>query len=67
MLLTTRAESTIPLLLTALSMITLRMKDSQTLNSLNSRNRKRIMEKGVDWLPDASLDKLEDIHQKVDK
>ena len=51
----------------AFYMITLRMQEASTLNSLNSRNRKRIMEKGVDWLPDASLDKLEDIHQKVDK
>ena len=45
----------------------LRMQEPSTLNSLNARNRKRIMEKGVDWLPDASLDKLEDIHQKIDK
>ena len=51
----------------AFYMITLRMQEASTLNSLNSRNRKRILEKGVDWLPDASLDKLEDIHQKVDK
>ena len=50
----------------AFYMITLRMQDPSTLNSLNSRNRKRIMEKGVDWLPDANLDKLEDIHQKVE-
>ena len=48
----------------AFYMITLRMQDSYTLNSLNARNRKRIMEKRVDWLPDASLDKLEDIHLK---
>ena len=50
----------------AFYMITLRMADPSTLNSINSRNRKRIMEKGVDWLPDASLDKLEDLHQKVE-
>ena len=50
----------------AFYMITLRMQEASTLNSLNARNRKRILEKGVDWLPDASLDKLEDIHQKVD-
>ena len=48
----------------AFYMITLRMQDPTSLNSLNTKNRKRIMEKGVDWLPDASLDKLEDIHQK---
>ena len=47
----------------AFYMITLRMQEASTLNSLNSRNRKRIMEKGVDWLPDASLDKL-NVHQK---
>ena len=51
----------------AFYMITLRMQEASTLNSLNARNRKRILEKVVDWLPDASLDKLEDIHQKVDK
>ena len=45
----------------AFYMITLRMQDPSILNSINSRNRKRIMEKGVDWLPDASIDKLEDI------
>ena len=45
----------------AFYMITLRMQDSSSLNSINSRNRKRIMEKSVDWLPDASLDKVEDI------
>ena len=50
----------------AFYMITLRMQEPSTLNSLNARNRKRIMENGVDWLPDANLDKLEDIHQKVD-
>jgi len=48
----------------AFYMITLRMADPSTLSSINARNRKRIMEKGVDWLPDANLDKLEDIHQK---
>ena len=42
------------------------MADPSTLNSINSKNRKRIMEKGVDWLPDANLDKLEDLHQKVE-
>ena len=46
----------------AFYMITLRMQDPTSLNSLNTKNRKRIMEKGVDWLPDASLDKLEDIY-----
>jgi hypothetical protein len=51
----------------AFYMITLRMQEPSTLNSLNAKNRKRILENGVDWLPDASLDKLEDIHQKVDK
>ena len=50
----------------AFYMITLRMQDPSILNSINSRNRKRIMEKGVDWLPDANLDKLENIHQKGD-
>ena len=35
-----------------------------TLNSSNARNRKKIIEKSVDWLPDASLDKLEDNNQK---
>ena len=45
----------------AFYMITLRMQDPTNLNSINTRNRKRIIEKGVDWLPDASLDKLEDI------
>ena len=48
----------------AFYMITLRMKDSSTLNSLNARNRKKIIEKSVDWLPDASLDKLGDNNQK---
>ena len=42
------------------------MADPSSLNSINARNRKKIMEKGVDWLPDANLDKLEDLHQKVE-
>ena len=50
----------------AFYMITLRMADPSSLNSINARNRKKIMEKGVDWLPDANLDKLEDLHQKVE-
>ena len=45
-------------------MITLRMKEASTLNSSNARNRKKIIEKSVDWLPDATLDKLEDNSQK---
>jgi hypothetical protein len=48
----------------AFYMITLRMKEASTLNSSNARNRKKILEKSVDWLPDASLDKLEDNNQK---
>ena len=48
----------------AFYMITLRMKEASTLNSSNARNRKKIIEKSVDWLPDASLDKLEDNNQK---
>ena len=48
----------------AFYMITLRMKEPSTLNSSNARNRKKILEKSVDWLPDASLDKLEDNNQK---
>ena len=40
------------------------MKEASTLNSSNARNRKKILEKSVDWLPDASLDKLEDNNQK---
>ena len=48
----------------AFYMITLRMKEASTLNSSNARNRKKIIEESVDWLPDASLDKLEDNNQK---
>ena len=48
----------------AFYMITLRMKEASTLNSSNARNRKKIIEKSVDWLPDATLDKLEDNSQK---
>ena len=40
------------------------MKEASTLNSSNARNRKKIIEKSVDWLPDASIDKLEDNNQK---
>ena len=50
----------------AFYMITLRMKEPSTLNSSNARNRKKILEKSVDWLPDASLDKLEDNQKKKD-
>ena len=48
-------------------MITLRMKDPTTLNAVNSRNRQKILEKRVDWLPDSSLDKLEDNHLKAEE
>ena len=51
----------------AFYMITLRMKDPTTLNAVNSRNRQKIMEKRVDWLPDSSLDKLEDNHLKAEE
>ena len=44
----------------AFYMITLRMADPQNLNSVNSRNRERMLEKGVDWLPDCTVDKLDD-------
>ena len=50
----------------AFYMITLRMKDPATLNAVNSRNRQKILEKRVDWLPDSSLDKLEDNHLKAE-
>ena len=48
----------------AFYMITIRMKDASTLNSSNARNRKKIIEKSVDWLPDATLDKLGDQKKK---
>ena len=51
----------------AFYMITLRMKDPTTLNAVNSRNRQKILEKRVDWLPDSSLDKLEDNHLKAEE
>jgi hypothetical protein len=51
----------------AFYMITLRMKDPATLNAVNSRNRQKILEKRVDWLPDSSLDKLEDNHLKAEE
>ena len=44
----------------AFYMITLRMADPQNLNSVNSKNRERMFEKGVDWLPDCTVDKLDD-------
>ena len=47
-------------------MITLRMNDPASLNAINSRNRQNILEKRVDWLPDSSLDKIEDNHIKVE-
>jgi len=50
----------------AFYMITLRMQDPATLNAVNSRNRQKILEKRVDWLPDSSLDKLEDNHLKAE-
>ena len=51
----------------AFYMITLRMKDPSTLNAVNSRNRQKILEKRVDWLPDSSLDRLEDNHLKAEE
>ncbi len=51
----------------AFYMITLRMKDPATLNAVNSRNRQKILEKRVDWLPDSSLDRLEDNHLKAEE
>ena len=51
----------------AFYMITLRMKDPTTLNAVNSRNRQKILEKRVDWLPDSSLDKIEDNHLKAEE
>ena len=47
-------------------MITLRMNDPANLNAINSRNRQKIMEKKIDWLPDSSLDRIEDNHLKVE-
>ena len=50
----------------AFYMITLRMNDPTTLNAINSRNRQKILEKRVDWLPDSTLDKIEDNNLKVE-
>ena len=50
----------------AFYMITLRMSDTKSLNSINSRNKQKILEKRVDWLPDSSLDRIEDNHLKVE-
>ena len=47
-------------------MVTLRMNDPANLNAINSRNRQKILEKRVDWLPDSSLDRIDDNHFKVD-
>ena len=47
-------------------MITLRMNDPTSLNAIDSRNRQKILEKKIDWLPDSSLDKIEDNHFKVE-
>ena len=46
-------------------MITLRIKEPSSLNAIDLRNRQKILEKQVDWLPDSSLDKIEDNHLKV--
>ena len=50
----------------AFYMITLRMNDPTSLNAIDSRNRQNILEKRVDWLPDSSLDRIEDNHLKVE-
>ena len=50
----------------AFYMITLRMTDPASLNAIDSRNRQNILEKRVDWLPDSSLDRIEDNHLKVE-
>ena len=50
----------------AFYMVTLRMNDPANLNAINSRNRQKILEKRVDWLPDSSLDRIDDNHFKVD-
>ena len=47
-------------------MITLRMNDTTNLNAINLRNKQKILEKSVDWLPDSSLDRIEDNHLKVE-
>ena len=50
----------------AFYMITLRMNDTTNLNAINLRNKQKILEKSVDWLPDSSLDRIEDNHLKVE-
>ena len=50
----------------AFYMITLRMTDATSLNAVNSRNRQKILEKKVDWLPDSSLDRIEDNHLNME-
>ena len=47
-------------------MITLRMNDPTNLNAIDARNRQKILEKKIDWLPDSSLDKIEDNHFKIE-
>ena len=51
----------------AFYMITLRMNEPSTLNAINVRNRQKILEKSVDWLPDSSIDKIEVNNIKVEQ